>query len=285
MKTNLTVIILTYNEEKNVAHALDSVCGWADQVFILDSFSTDKTLEIAKNYDCQVFQHPFESYPQQRNYALTNLPVNAEWVLFLDADEWLPNDLKQEITELIASRPQENGFFIKYRLIWLGKWIRRGYYPTWLLRLFRQGTGRCEERTVNEHYIVEGAIGYLNCDLIHQDRKGVTDWITKHNRYATREAEELFNNSTENHIDVSFWGNQAQRKRWLRYRVWNHLPPLIRPFLYFLYRYVITGGFLDGRAAFIFHFLQGLWYPLLIDIKFLEMKKSHESGSPPFLRS
>ena len=204
---------------------------------------------------------------KQRNFALEQLPIETEWVFFLDADEWLPDDLKREIAEVVAGNPEENGFYIKRRLIWMGKWIRRGYYPTWILRLFRHGQAHCEDRAVNEHIIAKGKTGQLRHDFMHEDRKRISAWIAKHNGYAMREALELFNKrSAEGYqeIDVRLFGTQAQRKRWLRYKVWSCLPPLIRPFLYFFYRYVLTSGFLDGRAAFMYHFLQGLWFPSLI---------------------
>jgi len=279
---SVAVIILTYNEEANIAQALASVVGWARETFVLDSFSTDRTLEIARRYPCIIHQNCFDNFAKQRNFALDQLPIETEWVFFLDADEWLPDDLKREIAEVVAGNPEENGFYIKRRLIWMGKWIRRGYYPTWILRLFRHGLAHCEDRAVNEHIIVEGKIGQLRHDFIHEDRKGISDWIAKHNGYAMREALELFNKrSAEGYqeIDARLFGTQAQRKRWLRYRVWNRLPPLIRPFFYFFYRYVHTGGFLDGRAAFVYHFLQGLWYPFLIDIYYLELlaKQSHRT--------
>lgn len=278
----LAVIILTYNEEDNIAQALDSVAGWANEIFILDSLSTDRTLEIARQYGCHIAQNKFENYAKQRNYALGHLPIRSEWVLFLDADEWLPEALKQEISTLITTSPEENGFYINRRLIWMGRWIRRGYYPSWILRLFRHGKGRCEDRAVNEHLIVEGKTGQLRNDFMHEDRKGVTDWIAKHNGYATREAQELLNTRVTpdyREIDARLFGTQAQRKRWLRYKVWNRLPPLIRPFFYFFYRYIWAGGFLDGKAAFVFHFLQALWYPLLIDVKYLELKKRIRNGA------
>lgn len=271
----LAVIILTFNEEANIAQALDSVCGWANEVFILDSLSTDKTIEIARQYNCHVVQNKFENYARQRNFALDNLPITSEWVLFLDADEWVPDELKQEISGLVASSPEENGFYLSWRLIWMGRWIKRGYYPTWILRLFRYGKSHCEDRAVNEHLIVDGKTGKLRNDFMHEDRKGISEWIAKHNVYATREAQELLNTRSAQgykEIDASLFGTQAQRKRWLRYRIWNNLPPLIRPFFYFFYRYVLAGGFLDGRGAFIYHFLQALWFPMLIDIKYLEMQ-------------
>lgn len=281
-RSSVAVVILTYNEELNIGQALDSVTGWADEIFILDSFSTDKTLDIARQYKCHIAENRFENYARQRNFALDNFPITSEWVLFLDADEWLPDELKHEISALVASSPEENGFFIKWRLIWMGRWIRRGYYPTWILRLFRHGKGRCEDRAVNEHLIVEGKTGQLQHDFMHEDRRGVSDWIAKHNGYATREAIELFNSRDAAgyaEVDVNLFGTQAQRKRWLRYRIWNRMPPLLRPFFYFFYRYVLAGGFLDGKQAFIYHFLQALWYPLLIDVKYLEMKMQRSQGS------
>lgn len=279
----LAVVILTYNEEANIAQALDSVVRWADEIHIVDSLSTDRTVEIARQYGSHISQNTFVDFAKQRNHALEQLPIRSEWVFFLDADEWLPDALKQEIRALIASCPRENGFYIKRRLIWMGRWIRRGYYPSWILRLFRHGKARCEDRAVNEHLIVDGPTGRLRNDFIHEDRKGVTDWIAKHNRYATAESQELFSTrSAPNYreIDARLFSTQAQRKRWLRYKVWNRLPPLIRPFFYFFYRYILAGGFLDGREALAYHFLQGLWFPMLVDIKYLELKRSSGLRAP-----
>lgn len=274
---SLAVIILSFNEEKNIAQALDSVVGWANEIIVVDSFSTDRTVEIAASYGCQIYQNRFESFSKQRNFAIEMIPIKSEWIFFLDADEWIPRELKLEIDDRLTQNPTENGFFIKWRFIWMGKWIRRGYYPTWILRLFRKGAGRCEERKVNEHFIVDGAVDYLLNDMIHEDQKGVGEWISKHNRYATFEALDLL--EAEKHQDTEYtrakpFGTQAERKRWIRYSIWNRIPLFSRPFVYFIYRYVIRGGILDGRAAFIYHFLQAFWYPMLIDIKYLELKES-----------
>ena len=278
MSASLTVILLTYNEEPNLPQALRSVCGWADQVIVLDSYSTDRTVEIARDFGCEVYQHSFEDYARQRNHALT-LPTRNDWVLFLDADEWLPEELKREIAEVISRNPPENGFYIKWRFIWMGRWIRRGYYPTWILRLFRYSKARCEERGVNEHLIVEPPVGYLNHDFIHEDRKGLAEWIAKHVRYARREAEELLKRQhgvEQTEINARLFGTQAERKRWLRRHIWERLPPFVRPWFYFVYRYVLRGGFLDGKEAFVFHFLQALWFPLLIDGFWLERRLAGE---------
>lgn len=270
MPVDITVIVLTYNEEANLAQALESVVGWASRVVVFDSFSSDATVEIAKRYECTVLQNAFVDYGKQRNAALDAVSVETEWCFFLDADEWLPEDLKAEIGELVLSRPAENAFFVAFRLMWMGRWIRRGYYPTWVLRMFRAGKARCEDRSVNEHLRIEGAKGYLKHAFIHEDRKSVGRWIEKHNRYASQEADELLRGEANASIDVNLFGTQAERKRWIRLRVWNRLPPLVRPPIYFAYRYFGRGGFLDGREALVFHFLQALWFPMLIDIKYLE---------------
>ncbi|MCK6589043.1 MAG: glycosyltransferase family 2 protein [Polyangiaceae bacterium] len=276
-RPDLAVVILTYNEEDNIAQALGSVCGWARQVFVLDSWSSDRTLEIANQFDCIVQQNKFEDYGRQRNHALDALPITTQWIFFLDADEWIPSDLRREITDVLARSPRENGFLVKYRMMWMGRWIKRGYYPTWLLRLFRRGKARCERRSVNEHLILEGEAGRLENDFIHEDRKSLSRWIQKHDAYAEREPAELFK-EPEGYIDASLFGTQAERKRWVRYKVWNRLPPLVRPVAYFWYRYFLRGGILDGREGFVFHALQAFWFPLLIDAKYLEMKRRRERG-------
>ena len=281
MKTPLAVIVLTYNEEANIAQALSSVCGWASEVFILDCFSRDMTLEIASRFPCQIFKNEFKGYATQRNYALRELPINTEWGFFLDADEWLTEELKKEIADTIESNPKENGFYTKRRFMWMGRWIKRGYYPAWLLRLFRVKYARCEEREINEHIVVEGKTGRLNHDFIHEDRWDISHWIEKHNRYATLEAKELLIRERERsgYLEGKVFGSHTERKRWLRQNVWEKLPPLIRPFLYFGYRYILKGGFLDGREALVYHFLQGLWFPFLIDARYLDLKQTRNRGN------
>jgi glycosyltransferase involved in cell wall biosynthesis len=279
---SLAVIILTYNEEAHLARALANVVGWAHEVFVVDSMSTDRTLEIASEHDCHLIQHRFENFAKQRNFALDHLPIRSEWVLFLDADEWLPDSLREEISQLIATSPLENGFDLRFRFMWMGRWIRRGYYSTRILRLFRYRKGRCEDRAVNERPLVEGPIGHLRHHLVHEDRKGVTEWIAKHNRYARLEALELLHATHDNgyrELDARLFGAQAERRRWIRQRIWNRLPPLVRPFAYFTYRYLLAGGFLDGKAGLTYHFLQALWFPFLIDVKYLELRREERQRS------
>lgn len=273
--SNITVITLTYNEEKNLPFLLHSVSDWADDIVVVDSFSVDSTPQIAINSNCRLYQNKFINFSAQRNFALSNIEINTEWILFLDADEWLGDEIKSEISEKINSNPPENGFYLKRRLIWMGTWIKRGYFPSLQLRLFRNGFGRCEDRVINEHFLIQGSVGVLESYFTDENRNGIFAWTHKHNQYSTAEALELTlatDSTSPTQVLCSFWGSQAERRRWLRYKIWNKLPPLFRPFLYFFYRFILRGGFLDGRIAFIFHVLQAFWYPFLIDVKFIEAK-------------
>jgi hypothetical protein len=167
----------------------------------------------------------------------------------------------------------------------MGKWIRRGYYPVWLLRLFRYGQGWCEARQVNEHIVVNGETGQLKHDFMHEDRRGIEAWTRKHIQYARREADELGRRRpADDSVQARLFGTQPERVRWLRQNVYNRVPALLRPVLFFLYRYVLSGGFLDGRAAFIYHGLQAFWYPLLTDAFVLEtsqqLQEASRSGAP-----
>jgi glycosyltransferase involved in cell wall biosynthesis len=269
----VSVIILTKNEEKNIARALATTLGWAHQVFVFDSFSTDRTVEIATSMGADVVQHVFVDYAQQRAAALVELPLETEWVFFLDADEQLPPELRSEIAAVIARDPVENGFYCRFRMIWMGRWIRRGYYPTWIMRFFRRSKGTMESRAINEHFKIEGATGRLENDILHEDNKSIDEWIDKHNRYSSGEARELFEGATAGEIVPRLFGTQTERKRWIRYRVWNRLPPLVRPSIYFAWRYVVRGGFLEGKEALSYHFLHALWFYMLVDIKYLDMKR------------
>lgn len=280
MALPLTIIILTYNEELNLPYALKSIDGLAQRVIVFDSFSTDQTTAIAKTYGCEVLEHKFVNMSAQRSAALLYCGIRTDWVLFLDADEWIPDQLRSEIERTILSNPQENGFYLKNRFYWMGKWIRRGYYPSPMLRLFRYGRAEVEARCENPEMIVEGQVGILQADYMHEDRKGVSEWIAKHNRYAYWEAREFLKpEPVLPKLSISNIRLQPVRRRWIRHRVWNHLPPLIRPFLYFGYRYVLKGGFLDGKVGFLYHFMHALWYRMLIDLVYTELRSRHVEDS------
>lgn len=263
IKCNISVIILTLNEEKNISYCLNNVFNWANEIIILDSYSTDATVTIAKSFGAKVFFRKFDDYARQRNYSINELPITNKWILFLDADEWLTDELKEEISDTIRIT-RYDGFLIKRRLYFSGKWIKYGaYYPSWNLRLFRKGLATIN-RVINEHVEINGQVGKLKHDMVDENHKGLIFWLNKHIQYAQMEATQF---STRNDLKLNFFGNQIERKNWIRQRIWNRiLPPLIRPFLYFFYRYFLRLGFLDGIIGLVFHFLQALWYPFLIDV-------------------
>lgn len=277
-----TVLVITRNEETNIAQCLESV-RWAGEVFVVDSFSTDATVEIAESMGAKTFQHAFENCAAQWNWALDNLPFSHEWVLVLDADERVPKLLAEEIVRTITNRAQGfSGYSLKRRFWFMGRWLRHGgLYPTWIMRLFRRRAGRFGRYGISEHLILEGRKGYLQQAFDHCDNKPLSDWIQRHNRYAELEAEEYVREkvgaSHATSIPARMWGGQAERKMWIKLKVWNRLPLLFRPFLFFLRSYFFKGGFLDGVPGFIYHVLWSFWYPFLVSAKIMERKKMFPS--------
>jgi hypothetical protein len=241
-------------------------------------------VEIAKNLGARVYSHPFEGYARQRNWSLDNLPFSHDWVLMLDADERVPAALAEEIRQVISDpHDTHTGFWLRFRNYFTGRWLKHGgVYPTWVLRLFKRGAVRFEDRPTNEHAILEGQAGYLRQPFDHHDRRSLTDWIAKHNRYADLQAEEYLREQTAGFPDSlppRLFGTQAERKRWIRLQVWNRMPLLFRPFVFFFRNYVLKGGFLDGKAGLIYHVLWSFWFPFLIDAKILEKQGGEEKAS------
>ena len=275
----LDVVILTRNEEENLPYALASVIGWAEAVWVVDAHSTDRTAVIAGAAGAHVVTHEFTGYAAQRTWALRTLPFTGDWVLFLDADEAVTPELRAELSAVLASPPPGvAGFYVKRRFVFLGRWLRRGgYYPVWLLRVMRHRTARCEERAVDEHLLVEGPTARLRHDLVHEDHRPLSRWVDRHNQYATLTARELRYGGSRDALTARWDGTQAERKRWWYERVYRRAPLGLRAAAYFFYRYVVRGGFLDGREGFIYHVLQGLWYRVLTDAKLLEAKRG---GAP-----
>lgn len=271
----LAVIILTRNEEENLPQALESVVGWAAEVWVVDSHSTDRTVSLARASGARVVAREFAGYAAQRNWALRSLPLGPEWVLFLDADEAVTPELRMELAAILAAPPAGiAGFHVKRRFVFLGRWLRHGgYYPVWLLRIMRHRLARCEERGVDEHLLVDGPAARLHGDLLHEDRRPLERWIERHTRYARLKAEDLLR-VTAGELPAR-WGSstQAERTRWWYERVYRRAPMGLRAFGYFLYRYIVRGGFLDGREGFIYHSLQAFWYRLLIDAMVFDARR------------
>jgi glycosyltransferase involved in cell wall biosynthesis len=273
-------VVLTQNEELNLEACLCSLAELIHTVYVVDSGSTDRTAEIAERYGAVFLQHPFESHTQQWRWALDQLPLTAEWILGLDADQRLTSELREELRRLFHGPADQlegvHGFYVKRRQVFRGRWIRHGgYYPKYLLKLFRRDKLVLDvDELVDHHFYVDGPVRKLRFDLIEDNRKedDISFWIDKHNRYATRLAHEEVRRAgrTASPIAPRLFGSPDQRILWLKSR-WHRLPRYLRPVAYFVYRYFIRLGFLDGKEGFTFHFLQALWFRLLIDIEVEEI--------------
>jgi glycosyltransferase involved in cell wall biosynthesis len=275
---SLTLIVPTFNEETNLPACLESAKGWAVEIFVVDSGSKDATIDIAESYGAKVIPHQFETHSRQWKWALENLPVSTDWVLALDADQRVTQELKREISGVIeADDPALKGAYVRRRQIFRGKWIRHGgYYPKYLLKLFRTGAARVDETDlVDHHFRVDGRIVKLKHDIVEDNQKerDITAWIDKHNRYAALQArEEMERRSRDGVVSAPGkpLGSPDERVLWAK-GLWSKLPLYVRPVAYFTYRYFFRLGFLDGKQGFIFHFLQAFWYRLLVDIKLDEL--------------
>lgn len=267
MPLDLTVLVITKDEALNLPHLLESIRDLGVQIFVVDSGSTDETVAIAQQYGAQVVEHPFVSHAEQINWGLDHLPTSTTWVMRMDADEYLTPELVAELRATLPSLPDHvTGLMVKRRVHFMGRWIRHGgLYPTWLLRVFRNGVGRSENRIMDEHIVLShGEVRNLKHDIIDENHRGLRHFTNKHNNYAHLEMQALLA-EREARATSAVTGGQAQRKRWLKGNVYSRAPLFLRAGLYYLLRYVFQLGFLDGIPGLIFHGLQGLWYRFYVD--------------------
>jgi len=277
---DLTVIILTYNEEKHIERALRSVKKIADVIWVVDSFSTDNTLHIAEDMGAQTVKNVFTNHAAQFAWALENCNISTTWVMRLDADEYLTENLVLEIkTRLHMLKESITGIVLKRQVHFMGKWIRfGGYYPVKLLRIWRTGAATMEQRWMDEHVVLShGETVTFDHDFVDDNLNSLTWWTMKHNDYATREAIDLLNKKygfyvNDDRLIQSGSSQQIINKRWYKDNVYGKMPLFLRSLFYFLYRYFIKLGFLDGKKGLIWHFLQGFWYRFLVDSKIYQME-------------
>lgn len=286
----LTTIILTHNEKLHLERCLRSLVKVSDKICIVDSYSNDETLKIADSYGAEVKQNKWINYAKQFNWGLENFNIDTKWVMRFDADEFLTKELAKEIKEKLPKFEKDiTGIVLKRRVYFMNRWIKHGgYYPTNLLRIWRNGKGICEERWMDEHIkITEGKTITFDNDFIDDNLNNLTWWTTKHNNYATREAIDLLNIKYKflksESINAELSQQQDKRKRWVKENFYTYIPLFLRPFLYFIYRYIFRLGFLDGKAGLIWHFLQGFWYRFLVDAKIydIERRAKKENKSIP----
>lgn len=286
--SGLSVLILTLNEEKHIYRCIESLLPFAKEIFIVDSYSTDKTVEIAESLGVKVYQNKWPgNHAIQFQWGLDNCPITTDWVMKMDADEFVLPELSDEINiKLKALDDSVSGVYIKRRVYFMNRWIKHGgYYPIWLLRIWRHDKGVMEQRWMDEHIkLSAGDTIHFENDLVDDNKNNLSWWTEKHNNYATREAVDILNILHEfikyDEVQPNLWGTQEQRKRWLKIR-YASLPLFVRPVLYFHWRYFFKLGFLDGRQGLVWHFLQGFWYRFLVDAKIYQMhhiaKKENKS--------
>ena len=283
-KVPVSVLIPAKDEEQNLPACLASL-ERAAEVFVVDSKSCDRSVEIATAAGAKVVQFEFNGHwPKKKNWALDNLPFSHDWVLIVDCDERITPELWDEI-ELAIQQPQLDGYYLNRRVFFLGAWIRHGgKYPDWNLRLFRHQKGRYEnlqtadipntgDNEVHEHVMIDGAVGYLKQDMLHEDFRDLYHWLARHNRYSNWEARVYYNLLTGmgdgGTIGANLFGDAVQRKRFLK-KIWVRLP--FKPFLRFVLFYILRLGFLDGRAGYIYGRLLSQ-YEYQIGVKLFELKQ------------
>jgi glycosyltransferase involved in cell wall biosynthesis len=283
-KIPVSVLIPAKNEEQNLPACLESVAR-ADEIFIVDSQSSDRTGEIAESYGAKVVQFYFNGrWPKKKNWSLDNLPFRNDWVLIVDCDERITPELWDEIAEAIK-KPDYTGYYLNRKVYFLGKWIRYGgKYPDWNLRLFQHKLGRYEnlktedipntgDNEVHEHVILDRKAGYLKNDMLHIDFRDIYHWLERHNRYSNWEARVYYNILTDSDesgtIGANLFGDAVQRKRFLK-KIWVRLP--LKPLLRFILFYIIRLGFLDGKAGYIYGRLLSQ-YEFQIGVKLYELQQ------------
>ena len=279
-----SVIILTFNEEGNIRRCLDSINDFTDDIIIVDSFSTDATLKICEKYGCRVFQHAFTNQALQFNWALDTVPWERPWILRLDADEVLPDKLKQELRELTATcGPEVTGIYLNRRMYFMNRWLRHGgMYPHYILRAFRKGAGRYEEKTEEHFVLASGRAIYAKNDFLEDNRQNTLKyWLKKHDDLSDGEIRDTLLESRNPGRDLKedLFGNKVERTRWLKTRVYAKSPMFLRAFFYFIYRYFLRLGFLDGVPGLIFHVLQAFWYRFYIDARIYETRLNWQATS------
>lgn len=284
---DLTVVILTKNEEYNLRKCIESFKGIVNRFVIVDSYSTDGTKalceELGKDINISFYENKFIDYATQLNWGIKNTNINTKWTMRMDADEELTPELVEELKLKLSNVTDDvNGIILKRRVYFMGRWIKHGgKYPELLLRIFRTGLGECEQKLMDEHMILKSGnkIQFDN-DIIDNNNKDLEWWTHKHNWYSNREVLDyqqkvLINNEVEveNEIAADISKGQAERKRFIKNNVYYKLPLFLRAHVYFIYRYYIRLGFLDGNEGKIYHFLQAYWYRFLVDAKIYECEK------------
>lgn len=281
MTPAFSFIVLTFNEEQHLPRLLHSIAGLNAPLFIVDSGSTDNTLKIAEDFSATVKFNAFENHPKQWDFALKNFDVQTPWIIGLDADQIVTPELFEVLANFNSDEHANvNGIYFNRKNFFKGKWIRfGGYYPKYLLKMFRTGVGFSDTNENMDHrFVVPGnTMIWKRGHILEENLKEneISFWIAKHNRYSDLVADEEIERMQalrSQTIKPNLFGDPYQRMAFFK-RMWWNMPRFLRPFLYFGYRMIFQLGIFDGRTGILFHFLQGFWFRLIVDIKIEEKLK------------
>lgn len=267
----VVVVILTFNSAGVITETVRAARRVSPDVFAVDSFSTDGTAELLRELGCSVVQREFKHYADQRNWAISQVQEAYDWQLHLDADEVLDDEAVAEVRSALANPGEYAGFILKRRTYFMGRALRFGGAANFHMRLFRSGSARCEDRLYDQHFQCSGRTRLLR-GLLHDMNVGtLTEWINRHNRWSSLEADELLRESVASgdRLQARLTADPRERRR-LYKGVYYGAPRLWRPWLYFCFRYIVQLGFLDGRVGFVYAFLQALWFRMVVDAKLME---------------
>lgn len=283
---DFSFVILTYNEEEHLPRLLNSIRDLNAEIFVLDSGSTDKTLEICGSYGVAVAQHPFENHPRQWDAALKAFEFTTPWLICLDADQVVTPELFSRLQNFRDGDHQDiDGIYFNRKNYFKGRWLRYGgYYPKYLLKMVRTGIGYSDlNENMDHRLVVPGkTTTWENGHITEENLKenNISFWINKHNHYSdllAHEEIERMDNLRSQTVKPNLRGNPDQRTAWLK-SLWWKLPRFLRPFLYFTYRMTFQLGILDGKTGILFHFLQGFWFRIIVDMKIEEILKQRKNG-------
>lgn len=270
---DITAIILTKNEEVNIERCIQSIKNIVDRIVVVDSGSTDRTIELAECMGAEIYQHPFKNYAAQFNWALDNTNISTTWVYRIDADECVTEDLADEIVNECKIHHDDDvtAFLMKHKLYFLGRYLTHGgAYPFIKITIFKPQFARFEEREMGEHVVPQtGRCLQLKNDCLHYDSKNLNAFIDKHNWYATREVADYYERKDSLEKQASLY-EVAEKTKKLRDGFYYKLPKFFRARVYFWYRYYFKLGFLDGQAGKIYAWMQAYMYRYIVDAKIYE---------------
>lgn len=275
---SISVVILTYNEEIHIRRCIESLLPIVSHIYVLDSYSSDKTLEIISEYQMVEFkQHKFINYATQFNTALDIFDIQSDWIMRIDADEYIDSECSSFLRDNISTLSNDiNGIYLNRYMTFLGRlMVHGGMNSYWMLRIWRNGYGRCEQRWMDEHILLSsGNTVKAAGKLVDDNLNTLSWWSHKHVDYSTREAIDILlkEKDSSKQLKADFFGSKSEKIRFLK-NSYNKLPLFIRPFFYFIYRYFIKMGFRDGKEGFLWCIFQGFWYRMMVDAKVFEIKK------------